>query len=234
MADGLYPYDGFFQTCRDYGWAFSTTFKDGNLPTVWQEIEALQLRQRDQQRTETHYQSIQNGRIITHCDYHWVTELDYQGHVFHWISNRETTIRQKQTADVITLKYEQNDFIHITSLPVNQNTVAATSQTARLRWKVENEGFNTLKNGGYGMEHKWAGKSYRALKNYYQFMQMAHLIHQLMLKRQTFVTTWLQGSNHPTVKSLWEDLLGAMQWRKVKRKRLRKILEVPIQFRLVT
>ena len=62
---------------------------------------------------------------------------------------------------------------------------------------------------------------------------MAHLVHQLMLKRQTFVNTWLQGSNHPTVKSLWEDLLGAMQWSKVKRKRLRKILVVPIQYRLI-
>ena len=72
------------------------------------------------------------------------------------------------------------------------------------------------------------------MKNYYQFMQMAHLIHQLMLKRKTFGETWLQGSNHPTVKSLWEDLLGAMQWSKVKRKRLRNILTVPIQFRLAT
>ena len=84
------------------------------------------------------------------------------------------------------------------------------------------------------MKHKWARKNYRALKNYYQFMQMAHLIHQLTLKRQTFVETWLQGSNHPTIKSLWDDLLGAMQWSQVKCKRLRKILEVPIQCRLVT
>jgi hypothetical protein len=103
-----------------------------------------------------------------------------------------------------------------------------------LRWKVENEGFNTLKNGGYAMEHKWSRNSYRALKNYFQFMQMAHLIHQLMLKRDTFVQTWLKGDNHPTVKSLWDDLLGAMQWSKVKLKKLRKILQTPIQFRLLS
>jgi len=235
LADGLYPYEGFFQTCRDYGWEFTTTFKTGNLPTIWREVEALKLLQSDQQWTETRYQPVQNGQIITHCDYQWVTGLDYQGHKLYWVSHRETTIRHKyEAAEVITLQYEQNDFVHISSLPVNLKNVASTSQTGRLRWKVENEGFNTLKNGGYGMEHKWARKSYRALKNYYQFMQMAHLIHQLMLKRQTFVETWLQGSNHPTVKSLWEDLLGAMQWSKVKYKRLRQILEVPIQFRLVT
>ena len=236
LADGLYPYEGFFQTCRDYGWAFSTTFKEGNLPTVWKEVEALKLLQSDQQWTEARYQPVQSGQITTHCDYQWVTDLDYQGHTLYWVSNRETTIRHKHSMakGVITLKYEQNNFITISSLPVNRKNVASTSQTARLRWKIENEGFNTLKNGGYGMEHKWARKNYRALKNYYQFMQMAHLIHQLMLKRQTFVETWLQGNNHPTVKSLWEDLLGAMQWSKVKCKKLRRILAVPIQFRLVT
>ena len=236
LADGLYLYEGFFQACRDYGWEFITTFKDGNLPSVWEEAEALKLLQSDQQRTDTHYQPLPDGQITTYREYQWMTGLDYQGHKLYWVRNRETTVRQHhpKTEGVITLKYEQNDFIHITSLPVNDKSVAATSQTARLRWKVENEGFNTLKNGGYGMEHKWARKSYRAMKNYYQFMQMAHLIHQLMLKRKTFVETWVQGSNHPTVKSLWEDLLGAMQWSKAKRKRLRDILAVPIQFRLVT
>ena len=84
------------------------------------------------------------------------------------------------------------------------------------------------------MELNRARKSYRALKNYYQFMQMAHLIHQLLLKRQTFVNTYLTGAYHPTVKALWEDLLGAMQWSKVKRKVLRSIGKTSIQWRLVT
>jgi hypothetical protein len=33
-ADGLYPYQGFFDRCRDHGWAFIVTCKDGNLPSV--------------------------------------------------------------------------------------------------------------------------------------------------------------------------------------------------------
>ena len=71
-------------------------------------------------------------------------------------------------------------------------------------------------------------------ENYYQFMQMAHLIHQLMLKRKTFVDTYLTGANHPTVKALWDDLLGAMQWSKIKRKWLRLLNQTVIQWRLVT
>jgi hypothetical protein len=40
-ADGLYPYRGFFDTCRANHWAFILTFKDGNLPSVWEEVQAL-------------------------------------------------------------------------------------------------------------------------------------------------------------------------------------------------
>ncbi len=235
LADGLYPYEGFFQTCQAHGWAFCATFKDGNLPTVWQEVNALKPLQPGQQQTQTRYQPGQYGATTIRSDYEWVTDVDYQGYTLHWVSCCETTTRQKKQPDgTLVEAQKQVCFVHITNLPVNQANVTTTSQTGRLRWKIENEGFNTLKNGGYGMEHKWARKNYRALKNYYQFMQMAHLIHQLMLKRQTFVETYLTGANHPTVKALWDDLLGAMQWSKVKRKLLRLIDDASIQWRLVT
>ena len=54
-------------------------------------------------------------------------------------------------------------------------------KAARLRWKIENEGFNTQKNLCYGMEHKYNRIDFNATKNYYQCMQIAHLIEQLAL-----------------------------------------------------
>lgn len=36
-ADGLYPYEGFFEICRSNDWRFILTFQDGNLPSVWEE-----------------------------------------------------------------------------------------------------------------------------------------------------------------------------------------------------
>ena len=131
-------------------------------------------------------------------------------------------------------KTKETTFSHITNLPLNQETIAQTSQSGRLRWKIENEGFNTLKNGGYGMEHKWVRKSYQGLKNYFQFMQMAYLINQLVVKRTRFQEDYLQGKNHPTLKSLWEDLIAVMKWANVKVHRLKKILKTKIQFRIVT
>ena len=84
------------------------------------------------------------------------------------------------------------------------------------------------------MEHKWARKSYQGLKNYFQFMQMAYLINQLVVKRTRFQEEYLQGKNHPTLMSVWQDLIAAMKWAKIQAHKLKKILETKIQFRLVT
>ena len=45
LADGLYPYEGFFAICKANQRAFCVTFKDGNLPTVWGEVLELQVLQ---------------------------------------------------------------------------------------------------------------------------------------------------------------------------------------------
>ncbi|MCP4091322.1 MAG: hypothetical protein GY746_16250, partial [Gammaproteobacteria bacterium] len=41
-ANGLYyPNDNVFKTCASNGWKFIITFKDGNLPSVWEEVALL-------------------------------------------------------------------------------------------------------------------------------------------------------------------------------------------------
>ncbi len=40
-ADGQYSNDNVFKTCASNGWRFIITFKDGNLPSVWEEVALL-------------------------------------------------------------------------------------------------------------------------------------------------------------------------------------------------
>ncbi len=40
-ADVLYPKNNVFKTCPSNGWRFIITFKDGNLPSVWEEVPLL-------------------------------------------------------------------------------------------------------------------------------------------------------------------------------------------------
>jgi hypothetical protein len=49
-----------------------------------------------------------------------------------------------------------------------------------LRWKIENEEFNTQKCGDYDLEHKYSRTSYKGLQNYYTCLQIAHAINQLL------------------------------------------------------
>jgi hypothetical protein len=46
-------------------------------------------------------------------------------------------------------------FRFITSLEVNQSNVETIVACGRARWKIENEGFNLLKNNGYHMQHNF-------------------------------------------------------------------------------
>lgn len=50
-----------------------------------------------------------------------------------------------------------------------------------MRWRIENEGFNEQKNGDCKMEHKYSRASFIALKNYYQCLQITHIINQLFV-----------------------------------------------------
>jgi hypothetical protein len=71
-------------------------------------------------------------------------------------------------------------FAWLTNFPVDLNTVAALARRGgRLRWTIENQGFNTQKNGGFALEHAY-GTGPWALKNFYLLMQIAHLIEQLL------------------------------------------------------
>lgn len=226
LADGLYPYAGFFAICKANQWSYCVTFKDGNLPTVWKEV--LELQQLQSHNTHREVCHRPDGKTIEQV-FQWVAKVDYQGHRLNWLSCEETLKPTKMTASDEVPKTTR--FVHLTDLSIHIGNIADTSQTGRLRWKIENEGFNTLKNGGYGMEHQYARKSYPALKNYFQFMQMAHIIHQLMTINTRFQENFMKAKNHPTLKNLWRDLVAVMQWVELDEQELKNIESTPRQFR---
>ncbi len=56
------------------------------------------------------------------------------------------------------------------------------SRAGRMRWKIENEGFNNQKNNDYNLAHKFSRTNFNATKNYYQLLQIADIINQLTYK----------------------------------------------------
>ena len=85
-----------------------------------------------------------------------------------------------------------------------------------------------LLGAGYGMEHQYA------LKNYFEFMQMAHLIHQLMTLNTRFQENFMRAPNHPTLKNLWANLVAAMGWADFDEQEINQKINTRQQFRFAT
>lgn len=165
-ADSLYACDKFFEECRKYGYHYLLRFKKGSIPHVAEEFEMLRKVEGNQQKEET-----ENRMRWT--DY--VNGIDYKGHMVNLIELVENKEKRKKRKG----EREEKDFLFITNLPVTKKNVATTAERGRLRWKIENEGFNTQKNYGYCLEHMYS-RQYQGMKNHYYLIQIGHMIAQVM------------------------------------------------------
>ena len=111
---------------------------------------------------------------------------------------------------------------------VRADTVALLSTTGRLRWKIENEGFNTQKNLGYGLQHQYARVNWQAAKNYYQCLQIGHLLNQLMTLSNTFEPL-LRGKS--TQRHLWRTMIAFLLYGRLPRSSLDTLTQRRFQVR---
>lgn len=157
LLDGLYACGPVFDLCRDLDWRYIITFKEGSAPEVFGEYERLRgLGGKTHRDTQ--------GKVPQ--DYFWVNGIEFSGHRVNVLECREPERR----------------FVWVLDLPVEETTCVELGQGGgRVRWKIENQGFNMQKTNGYEMEHDYCGRG-NAAKNFYLLLQIAHLIAQLMEK----------------------------------------------------
>lgn len=79
---------------------------------------------------------------------------------------------------------KRNTFAWVTDVRPNKHNAARLVREARRRWVVE-EAFNIQKNGGYELTHNFGTIGF-AMKNYYDLLQIAHILHQLMVRSDLF------------------------------------------------
>lgn len=167
-GDALMACGSVLQACQDNGWHYVLTFKEGSLPAVWKDFQSLlSLCPENVRRMTTPDQR--------ELEYRWVNGLSYvddqgRSHTFDAIQCQQTQGDQRTT------------FAWITNWPVTpDNVIPIAEKGGRNRWKIENEGFNAQKNGGYEMEHVY-GADEDLLRCYYFLLQIAHMILQLVEK----------------------------------------------------
>jgi hypothetical protein len=167
-GDGLTACGPVLHICRENRWHFVLTFKQGRLPAVWEDFQALLAACPE----PLHRVQPQDGLTL---EYRWINDLSY----------RDDQDRP-HTFNAIQCHVRQNDdgktFAWITDWRItSQNVDAIAQQGGRNRWTIENAGFNTQKNGGYELEHVY-GRDENLLQCFYLLLQIAHMILQLVEK----------------------------------------------------
>lgn len=195
-ADGLYPNQSFFEICKNYGWDFIVTLQDKSLKSIQEDIAWL----KNKPDGKTTVVRAEKYVRIT-LTYTYLNNIQYKTYNLSWVECIEDKVNHK------TGKTEQKRFVHLSDISLNRSKAVSVSDTGRLRWKIENEGFNTQKNGGYKLEHKYSRISFLAMKNYYQCLQIAHIINQLTIKSQCISMLFNYDSKFTIIK-LWQRLMS--------------------------
>lgn len=199
VGDALYANAPVMDLCLRYGWNYILVLKEGVLKELGEEIGL---------RPDKKSYVNKNDKLS------WLGQLEWKSHQLWWI------------------KWEDpcNRFSWITNMEIKDAQAGIRAQmAARLRWKIENEGFNTQKNLGYGMEHKYNRINFNATKNYYQCMQIAHLIEQLaLLSKQVKV---LLENGKTTIIKMSERLRNILVLVRIEFKDILKTVETKSQIR---
>jgi hypothetical protein len=168
MGDALFGCGEGFQIAKDAKASYIFTFKEGRLPTVWQDFQGL-LQLCPNQRVELTTPA--GVRQV----YRWVHDLSYTD-----TKGRSWTFTAIQ-CDEIHKDGTTTLWAWVTDLKVNHDSVVeVATKGGRDRWLIENQGYNTQKNSGLNLEHAYSEQGQWAA--YYYLLQIAHLILQLVEK----------------------------------------------------
>jgi len=195
LADGLYANVALMDICQSYEWQFIVVFKDGNLPSVWEEVKSLI----PLEKNNTCEQIVGDSTYWYTYRYQWIKDIEYQKHKIHWIKCTKEDLLRK------TGEKKTNDFVFLTSMNVDRQNVASILKAGRARWSIEDH-FNTQKNRGGELHHKFNRINFDAVKNWHNIRQLACLKIEFVEYTAQIKTLMNENSKKMTLKEIWENL----------------------------
>ena len=181
--DALFAGGPTMSICEEYGWKYMIVLQEGCIPYIDEEFQSLLPLM-----SENHLLFHTGPQNKIRQDYRWINDISYVDSAGneHTVAVLEC-LESKPTSNG---RSKTSRFKWVTNFIVKTNRVITlANKGGRIRWKIENEGFNVQKNGGYGLEHAYT-RNPTAAKVFYYLLQIAHLIAQLIeqgsLFRQAF------------------------------------------------
>jgi hypothetical protein len=214
LMDSLYPGEPVFKICRDNNWKFIITFKEGSMSAFYEEY--------------LFYKRV--GRVGSACaekdrlkqDYAWINNMDYKSRY------KLNVLECAESEPGENLADSDPRFVWLTNLEIKEDNYKRIAEGGRLRWKIENEGFNMQKNGGYNLEHAYSLDP-TALKNLYLLIQIAHFINQLV-ETGSLLREHIRKA-FGSIRNVARRLLEELRTKPIDSARLEQLLSQPIQIR---
>jgi hypothetical protein len=167
VGDSLYSKDPFIRLLKKHGMRFILGVKPKDHKSLTEDIEGLR-------RGGLLEHSEWKDAKGSHYRYEWVNEIPLNGHlkgeVVNYIEFRILNAEGEQT-------YHNS---WATDIEVNAENVKALVKGGRARWKIENEGFNTLKNHGYHLEHNFGHGKRNLSEAFFVLNLLAFFVHQIL------------------------------------------------------
>lgn len=164
-ADALYACSPLVELLEELKFAYILNVKPDSHKSLFMQFEGRNAR----------------GLITTHT-------VEQSGEVHHFQVAENLLLNGSATVRVHFMQYQYTDkkgkkttFTWVFPLDFSMRTThfMAYMRTARARWKIENETFNTLKNQGYNFEHNYGhGKQFLA-SNFSLLMFLAFTVDQI-------------------------------------------------------
>jgi hypothetical protein len=193
LADGLYSNVSLMDICRKYDWKFLAVFRDGNLPSVWAEVESLLPL-----TANVYQQHLCDSTHWVTRNYRWVKQIDYKSHDINWIECEQIAVHRKTKVEI------SNRFVFLTNWEVNSQSIVPLLTAGRARWYIEDH-FNTQKNRGGSLHHKFNRTNFNALKNWHHLRQLVCMINECVKHTQELMQM-LRENAKLTLKELWKNL----------------------------
>ena len=162
LLDGLYANQNVIRLIESKHWKYVITFKEGSMSERFPEAVALAGLQKDNRLSVKLPKAIQQ--------FSWADALPIAEFTPNILFCHEQPHRG-----------EARQFAWVTNFHLCRNNVESiANKGGRLRWKIENEGFNVQKNNGYQMQHPYSEHA-NGFRIFYLLLLMAYYIAQLIL-----------------------------------------------------
>jgi len=224
--DSLFAGGPTMSICEKNNWKYMIVHKEGDIPFIHQEFEALLPL-----TPENHFTFLTGPQGKTRQEYRWINDIAYtdseqKEHTVGVLECVESEPDPKEPGQTKTTRFRW-----ITNFTLkDQQILELSNEGGRIRWKIENEGFNVQKNGGYNLEHAYTTDPV-ASKIFYFLLQIAHLLAQLIEKGSLFRQAFPGGVG--SAKNIAFRLLEAWRNLRLNPQRIQEMWDARLQIRFV-